>query len=193
MENKINVIPLNNIDKSILEFIQISLRNIFNKETCILDKINVPENSFDQSRNQHNANKILNYLIENLPLKNIQDINLAILDLDIFVPSLNFVFGLAVNFPRICLISTARLDPLFYTNFNYSLKSKSLTPELIKKEKNIFEERILKEAVHEIGHTLGLNHCSNYKCVMYFSNTLLDTDKKGYNFCLNCLNILNKK
>ncbi|GAG72740.1 unnamed protein product [marine sediment metagenome] len=49
MENKINVIPLNNIDKSILEFIQISLRNIFNKETCILDKINVPENSFDQS------------------------------------------------------------------------------------------------------------------------------------------------
>lgn len=193
MENKINVIPLNNIDKSILEFLQNSLRNIFNKETCILDKINIPGNSFNQSRNQHDANKILNYLIENLPLKSIQDINLAILDLDIFVPSLNFVFGLAVNFPRICLISTARLDPLFYTNFNYSLKSNSLTPRLIKKEKNIFEERILKEAVHEIGHTLGLNHCSNYKCVMYFSNTLLDTDKKGYNFCLNCLNILNRK
>ncbi|GAH43120.1 unnamed protein product, partial [marine sediment metagenome] len=134
MENKINIIPLHNIDKSILEFIQISLRNIFNKETCILDKINVPENSFDKIRNQYNANKILNYLIENLPLKNIKDINLAILDLDIFVPSLNFVFGLAVNFPRICLISTARLNPLFYTNFNYSLKSKSLTPELIKKE-----------------------------------------------------------
>ncbi|GAJ16667.1 unnamed protein product, partial [marine sediment metagenome] len=93
----------------------------FNKETCILDKINVPENSFDKIRNQYNANKILNYLIENLPLKNIKDINLAILDLDIFVPSLNFVFGLAVNFPRICLISTARLNPLFYTNFNYSL------------------------------------------------------------------------
>ncbi|GAH34955.1 unnamed protein product, partial [marine sediment metagenome] len=71
MENKINVIPLNNIDKSILEFLQNRLRNIFKKETCILDKINVPGNSFDQSRNQHNANKILNYLIENLPSKNI--------------------------------------------------------------------------------------------------------------------------
>ena len=37
MEDKINVIPLNDIDKSILEFLQISLRNIFNKEICIVD------------------------------------------------------------------------------------------------------------------------------------------------------------
>ena len=127
MKNKINIIPVNNINKSILNFLQNNLGNIFKTDIYIFDKIDVPKNSFDKSRNQYSADKILNYLCEKLTIKNIQDINLAILNIDIFVPSLNFVFGLAISFPKICLISTARLNPLFYPYFksNFIKKIKS--------------------------------------------------------------------
>jgi len=192
MADIINIIPLNNIDKDILDFLENNLAKIFKRKIHILYRISVPQNSFDRSRNQYDADKILSYLTEKLTLKNIQDISLAILNIDIFVSALNFVFGLAINFPRICLISTARLNPLFYTRRSIGPVGKSRGTYLTKEDKKIFNERTLTEAVHEIGHTLGLDHCTSDKCVMFFSNTLLDTDKKSYNFCTNCLTSLKK-
>jgi archaemetzincin len=44
----------------------------------------------------------------------------------------------------------------------------------------------MKEAVHELGHTYGLSHCRDIHCVMCFSNTLGDTDRKGVRFCAAC-------
>jgi len=44
----------------------------------------------------------------------------------------------------------------------------------------------VKEAVHEVGHTLGLAHCTNSSCVMFFSNSILDTDRKKSAFCEKC-------
>jgi archaemetzincin len=35
-----------------------------------------------------------------------------------------------------------------------------------------FGQRLVKEAVHELGHAFGLNHCENIECVMHFSNSL---------------------
>ena len=93
---------------------------------------------------------------------------LGLVDMDIFAHELNFVFGEADVAGGKALISLKRLRQEFYG---------------LPKNENLFRERALKEAVHELGHTYGLRHCPNPACVMHFSNSLHDTDLKGWDFC----------
>ena len=48
----------------------------------------------------------------------------------------------------------------------------------------------LKEMIHELGRVYGLDHCSYPKCIMYFSNSISDTDRKTAEFCDICKNTL---
>ena len=89
-------------------------------------------------------------------------------DVDLYVPGLNFVFGEADILKGIAIISLARLREEFYG---------------LPSNEDLFKERALKEAVHELGHLYGLRHCTDPDCVMNFSNTLYDTDRKSCKFC----------
>ncbi len=84
---------------------------------------------------------------------------------------LNFVFGQAAMGGPAAVIALPRLRQGFYGR-----------PE----DKALFHQRALKEAVHELGHTYGLGHCPDPTCVMHFSNSLPDTDRKGDSFCQRC-------
>ncbi|RMD53346.1 MAG: archemetzincin, partial [Nitrospirae bacterium] len=90
---------------------------------------------------------------------------------DLYADGLNFVFGEADILRGVAIISLTRLHQSFYG-----------LPE----DRGLFIERALKEAVHELGHLYGLRHCPDPHCVMHFSNSLLDTDKKSYKFCAIC-------
>ena len=98
--------------------------------------------------------------------------------MDLTVPGLNFVFGLADPASRGAVISLARLYPEFYGQ---------------PRDPGLFKARALKEAVHELGHLLGLGHCPDPACVMAFSNSLSDTDRKGPEFCARCREFLRKQ
>jgi len=93
----------------------------------------------------------------------------GIIDDDLYVPKLNFVFGEAGQ--RVAIISLTRLRNEFYN---------------LPKDQTLFRKRVLTEGVHELGHTYGLVHCRNPHCVMFFSNSLIDTDVKGPDFCRKC-------
>jgi archaemetzincin len=103
---------------------------------------------------------------------------LGIIDADLYVPGLNFVFGEADLMGCCALISLTRLRQEFYS---------------LPADSGLFFQRVAKEAVHEIGHTLGLNHCPDVRCVMHFSNSLEDTDIKSSYLCANCARILARK
>ena len=92
---------------------------------------------------------------------------LGMADLDLFTPGLNFIFGQA-QAGGLALMSVARLRPEFW--------SQPPDPELLR-------ERASKEAVHELAHSYGLGHCRDARCVMWFSNTLTETDRKSNAFC----------
>jgi archaemetzincin len=90
---------------------------------------------------------------------------LGITERDLFSRDLNFIFGIASP-GGACVVSTARL--------------------VIGADDRLFWARLLKEVVHELGHTLGLAHCADPGCVMHFSNSLADTDRKGDACCERC-------
>lgn len=131
----------------------------------------LPKEACDEEREQYRSDIILNRIRVLADKARNFDHILAILDVDIYVPPLSFVFGEAENPGKAALISLYRLRPEFYKQ---------------KMNEVLFYERITKEAVHELGHTLGLKHCLNPFCVMYFSNSIFETDRKQSLFCNRC-------
>lgn len=121
----------------------------------------VPAQALDKHRGQYLADAVLSCV----PLPAGTSLSLGIVRSDLYTPGLNFVFGMAQG--RRALISIHRLQ------------AGALGHAL-------FMRRVAVEAVHEVGHLLGLGHCSNPACVMFFSNTLADTDRKGAEPCAVC-------
>jgi archaemetzincin len=153
--------------------IQEKLMRVFPDTICMVidEQLPLSEKAFDKKRKQYRSNVILSE-IQGYAAKK-KDLNrvLGVVDADIFVSELNFVFGEAACPGKAALISLWRLKPEFYGG----------PPNM-----ELFTERSLKEAVHELGHTLGLRHCSRSSCVMYFSNSIFDTDRKQSLFCDQC-------
>ena len=106
------------------------------------------------------------------------EVILGVTGVDLYVSGLNFVFGLADPKGRGAVISLARLYPEFYGQ---------------PRDPQLFKARALKEAIHELGHLWGLGHCPDPACIMFFSNSLADTDRKGPGFCASCGELLQKQ
>jgi archaemetzincin len=90
---------------------------------------------------------------------------------DLYVPVLTFVFGEAQLDGNCAVVSTARLKEEFYG---------------LPGRQELLRERLLKEAVHELGHTFGLRHCADWRCVMTSSHAVERLDVKGAEFCRAC-------
>jgi archaemetzincin len=162
------LIAVGRIDKKVIETLRNELREVFNKHVSIGREMPEPDYAFNKKRNQYFSTAILDTIAEQEEYSDYEKI-LGIVDHDLYVPELNFVFGEASK--RVAVISLARLRQEFYG-----------LPE----DRDLFYKRVLTEAVHELGHTYGLRHCRDPHCVMFFSNSLIDTDRKGSEFCTLC-------
>lgn len=164
----LSIIPFGLIQEEVLNFLQFELANLIGFQARIFNAQPIPQYAFDSKRNQYHSTRILENLKQ---IKSRGELILGIMDADLYVPELSFVFGEANILDSVCIISIMRLRQEYYG-----------LPE----NNTLFLERILKEAIHEIGHTYGLAHCDNPKCIMHFSNSLRDTDTKGPGFCFGC-------
>jgi archaemetzincin len=138
--------------------------------------------SFNEQRNQLNSDKLLRWLattiMNNTKSYDRTKIILGVCNFDAYSSGLNFVFGQASLTGGVAAIYLPRLKQEFYG---------------IAADISIFIERVLKEATHEVGHTFGLVHCPKQSCVMHFSNSIVETDRKAKDFCNVCSNKLHQK
>jgi len=169
---KIVILPVGQVAADVLKSIQSGLKDIFPKiEVDVLKTVMaIPREAYNSSRRQYHSTYILAKVDDYVGKAKAKHV-LGVAELDLYVPNLNFVFGEAQCLGRAALISLFRLKPEFYG---------------AQSNRELFLERALKEAVHEIGHTLGLGHCKNSFCVMFFSNSIKDTDEKRAEFCEQC-------
>jgi archaemetzincin len=125
--------------------------------------------ALDARRNQYHATSILRRLRDLEPDEDVRAIGVTRLDL--FVPILTFVFGEAELGGRCAVVSMQRLDERFYG---------------LPARQELLRERLIKEAVHELGHTFGLRHCDDWRCVMTSSHAVDRLDIKSAEYCREC-------
>lgn len=169
---RLSILRVGTVDSDIISAILQGLKETFPQAECSVqgDIMPIPQDAYDNLRRQYNSTKILAKMAAHTEKSDARVI-LGVTDVDLYASGLNFVFGEAQLTGKAALISLFRLRPEFYG----APVSRAALPN-----------RAVKEAVHEIGHGLGLRHCKNPLCVMFFSNSITDTDKKRAQFCREC-------
>ncbi|MFZ1946886.1 MAG: archaemetzincin family Zn-dependent metalloprotease [bacterium] len=166
----VDLVRVGDVGDDVFGFLSDGLARELRAEVTSSGAAAIPSEAYDPLRGQYRSREVLAALRHPETARG-QSILLAVTPVDLFAPELNFVFGEAHPAERKCLISLARLG-----------RPREGGPA----GTDLLRERALTEAIHEIGHVLGLGHCGRRDCAMFFSNTLADTDRKGHKFCPDC-------
>ncbi len=166
---RILVTPLGKMDRELLEGLAEGLERVFPLQHVITDGIPDIEFAYDASRKQYSAIELLKKLKDFTREEDAKV--LGVTEKDLFVPILTFVYGQAQLGGRFAVVSTFRL----------AMRPSGKALEL---------GRLIKEGVHELGHTFGLIHCPNSLCAMNFSHRLSQIDVKESFLCSDCRALL---
>ena len=175
MKKRILLLNIGEVDKIILIKLKKNLEWVFKdfqiKARILPTGIELNNSFYHPEKRKFKADRIIEGMNEYLLGYDFFRV-LGVVNEDIYSGTYNFIFGCADGIiSKIALISVIRLNETFYGRT---------------KDNSLFEIRILREAIHELGHTFGLFHCQNH-CVMQFSNSLMEADIKPIKFCKNCL------
>jgi len=165
----IDIVPIGEVDEALLLFLRKSIFQTLKIQSrirnCRFDLSLV----YDPARNQYNSSGLLLQLISDPPPETVKI--LGVTELDLFIPIFTFLFGEAQLNGTGALVSTHRLHNQFYG---------------IPENEELLKNRLLKEGIHELGHTFGLIHCFTLKCVMKSSTYVEEIDQKSPTFCRVC-------
>ncbi len=166
---RIILVLLSEINEHLLEVLKQTLEQTFNRTVETRAEIHSLDYAYAPSRRQYISPRLLSRLRR--IKKGFGDKILGIVDVDLYSPEFDFVFGEAEISSGVATVSFYRLRPKRYGS---------------RPDAKVFEGRAVKEAVHELGHLYHLDHCPNPKCVMHFSTSLANIDLKGKTFCSKC-------
>jgi archaemetzincin len=160
--------PIDNTDAGMHTSIGREIHRIFGIDVEINPLLKDVNFAFDPGRGQYHSTVILEKLANSLPDQNVKVI--AITNVDLFIPILTHVYGEAQLAGKACIVSTFRLK-------------EGLSPVNIPEN---YEKRLVKEALHELGHTFNLRHCQDKSCIMHYCRNIRDVDRKADQPCRYC-------
>jgi archaemetzincin len=167
--SRISIFPINSIDPAFLSRLALCLEERFLFTFEVEGTLRIPATTLNSVRKQLFLNTLLAKVAAATP--HIEGYRLAVTDFDLYKTSHQFIFGDASEDGRTAVLSLHRLRAEFYGE---------------EADANLLFQRTLKEAVHDLGHVMGLKHCYNARCAMYSPGSIYDSDNKLSHFCDTC-------
>ena len=165
----LQLLPIGNVDDQLLKDLRPAIEEILSTPCRVLPVRLDPEFAFHGERQQYHSSEILRRMQSFLTADSWRMLGVGVVDL--YIPILTFVFGEAQMGGPCAVLSAHRLRQEFYG---------------LPSDDELFRQRLLKEAVHEVGHTLNLTHCDGYRCVMASSHAVEWIDLKDSELCGAC-------
>jgi archaemetzincin len=169
----IYLLPIGSLEDEVLILLEQRLRQVLEWDIRRAAPLPMPMTAFNAARKQYEALHVMRAVAEVIPADATRV--LGIMEEDLSIPMLTFVFGQAQLNGRVALMSLARLRQEFYR---------------LPANKELMFTRVIKEALHELGHTFGLVHCPALTCVMTLANDIMHVDGKKSEFCGGCTVLL---
>jgi archaemetzincin len=163
------IVPVGPVPERVLQWIENAASEWFPLPVRRLPQLSIPPSAYDERRKQYQSVEIMKMLAQNAP----RDASrfLGVTEVDLMIPMLSFLFGQAQLDGPIAVVSLCRLRQTFYG-----------LPE----DDSLLQERVVKEALHELGHTFGLAHCPDRMCAMSLATHVELVDAKAEQFCERC-------
>lgn len=156
---------------SVLDQLAASLAWVFQVSCHVRPRCLDGSFAFDTVRRQYHSTSLLQSM---LGLEKGTRL-LGVTEYDLFVPILTFVFGEAQLEGDCAVVSLHRLHEEYYG---------------FPSDQRVLMDRLVKEAVHELGHTFGLRHCPNWRCAMASTHAVERLDLKEAWFCDACRRVV---
>jgi len=166
--HRILIVPTGDVDPQLLAAVGREIERVFRALPEVRPLLSDLSFAFDAGREQYHSTPILQRLAEALPPGSLKV--LALTDVDLFIPILTHVYGEAQLGGAACIVSTHRLNS---------------GPETLRSP-DLAVGRVVKEAIHELGHTFKLRHCPDAACIMHYCRSESDVDRKSNNLCRYC-------
>jgi archaemetzincin len=166
----IYILPLGDVPDKQLKFVQSSVAGFFGYTVLLENKVSLSPDLKNKPPGRYVADKILAKFNSTKNRLILTSVDIVTHDKKRKVKEWG-VLGLGYRPGKTCVVSTFRMNRAE-----------------VKVSHEKFLERLEKVCIHEVGHNLGLPHCTrNDKCLMNDANgTIAQVDKETLNFCDYC-------
>jgi archaemetzincin len=153
--------------------VQRALEALIGLSVKVLPRAEMPAAAWYAPRRRHRADKLLDFLDTRLPADGTRILGLTGTDISTTKDPM-FDWG---------VLGLGRIDGAssVISRFRCAMKSGGAAHA---------RERLAKVAVHETGHTLGLEHCPTRGCLMEDAEGRVATCDREYDFCARCRQLL---